>query len=184
MVDNSEYACLGIGKLSDTKTVCPEIFSVRTEETLGVNIDVFPLDETNGRTYFMSRNRQARMLFKFQKLLFVNAENRPFPKRLLAGAAQSLFSIHRTTIPGIVDRMMLKPRTKATHVANVYGAWAMKELVPKDVMGSPMLYDFEDTHFYGVQDADAYLKHLYGDYMKIPDADELHVHASSFYRLD
>lgn len=180
-VDNSEYACLGIGKLSDTKTICPEIFSVRTEETLGVNIDIFPLDDTNGRTDILSRNQRARMLFKFQKLLFVNAHNRPMHKRLLANIAQSLFQMQRTTIPMLIERMMLRPKTNTTHVANLFGAWAMKELVPKEVMGTPQLYDFEDTHFYGVQDSDAYLKHLYGDYMTIPPVSELHLHASEFY---
>ena len=182
--DNSEYACLGIGKISDTKTICPEIFSVRTEEQLGVNIDVFPLDYTDGRTDVFSCNQWARMLFKFQKLMFVNAEERPWHKRLLANTAQKVFNIGRTTIPHYIDELMLKRKVEATHVANIFGAWAMRELVPKEVFGEPRLYEFGDARFYGVQDADAYLTQLYGDYMKIPSADNLHIHASSFFRID
>ncbi|MNF09145.1 hypothetical protein D3C80_2097340 [compost metagenome] len=38
----------------------------------------------------------------------------------------------------------------------------------KKYMGVPKLYQFEDAYFYGSENADVYLKSLYGDYMKLP----------------
>ena len=57
-------------------------------------------------------------------------------------------------------------------IANYLGAWGSKEVMPKEIMGEPILYPFESTEFYGVHDADAYLSHLYGDYMKLPPEDK------------
>ena len=53
-------------------------------------------------------------------------------------------------------------------VANIFGAYTIKEILPKEYFGEPVLYRFEDRQFYGVQQADAYLTRLYGDYMTPP----------------
>lgn len=183
-VDNSAYAVLGIGKLSDTNTWLKEIYSVKTEEKLGVNIDVFPLDYTDGRIDLLSVNMRARMLFKFQKLLFMNSENRSFVKRIFARVCQYVFQISPTTIPHYIDRMMLGRDIKPTMLANILGAWAMKETISLEIMGDPTLYGFEDTEFYGPQNADAYLKQLYGNYMQLPPENERHIHTTEVYMLD
>lgn len=184
MVDNSAYAVLGIGKLSDSNTWLKEIYSVKTEERLGVNIDVFPLDYTDSRTDLLSVNMRARILFKFQKLLFMNSENRSFVKRILARVCQYIFQISPTTIPHYIDRMMLGRNINPTMLANIFGAWAMKETVSLEIMGTPTLYNFEDTEFYGPQNADAYLKQLYGNYMQLPPENKRHIHTTEVYMLD
>lgn len=177
---NSEYACLGIGKMYDSTTLFPEIYSVNAKEELGVNIDIFPLDYTNGNKGFFSINRYMRSLFKIQKLLFVEAQNRTPAKRLLAKVAQCIFKIKRERIPAYIDSFMLKHQGKS-HVFNITGAWAMKELVPANIFGTPTEYEFEDTKFYGVENPDAYLKLLYGDYMQLPPEEKRHIHAINYY---
>lgn len=178
---NSEYACLGFGKMYDSTTIFPELFAIKTDESLGVNIDIFPLDYTNGRTDVFSRNFFCRSLFKFQKLLFVDAQNRPILKRILARVFQKLFRIKRERIPSFIDQLMSRQSAK-TYLFNLSGAWAMKELVPAEIFGNPTEYDFEDTKFYGVEDADAYLRHLYGDYMQLPPEEKRHIHARKYYK--
>lgn len=177
---NSEYTCLGFGKIYDSTTVFPELYTIKTNEILGVNIDIFPLDYTNGRTDIFSRNFLGRSLFKFQKLLFVNATNRPMIKRILAFVLQNLFKIKRDRIPTYIEKLMSR-QTKRTHLFNLSGAWAMKELVSVEIFGKPTEYEFEDTKFYGVKDADAYLNQLYGNYMQLPPEEKRHVHASHYY---
>ncbi len=183
-VDNSAYAVLGIGKLSDSRTWLKEIFSVKTDEKLGVNIDIFPLDYTDENVGFFSVNKRMRLLFKFQKLLFMNSENRSFAKRILAKVCQSLFFMKPTTIPRYIEKRMLCRNIKPTMLANLFGAWAMKETVSIGIMGTPTLYKFEDTEFYGPQNEDAYLKQLYGDYMKLPPEDKRHIHTTEVYMLE
>ena len=66
--------------------------------------------------------------------------------------------------------------------ANFNGMNFEKEVIPKFVWGSPTLYSFEDTHFYGPVDYNSFLKQIYGDYMRIPSEEERHVHANVYYK--
>lgn len=184
-IDNSSYAILGIGKLSDGQTWLREIYSVKTEEKLGVNIDIFPLDCTDDNVGLLSKNKKIRMMFKFQKLLFMESENRTFWKRMLAIVCQSIFRIKTTTLPHLIEQTISNRNKEGmTMLANYFGAWDMKEIVPIYIMGTPMLYQFEDTQFYGPSDYDAYLKQLYGDYMQLPPEEKRHVHLSNVFLLN
>lgn len=182
-VASSEYACLGIMKLSDTETVMPEIYSVKATEQLGVNIDIFPLDYTDANISFGSFNYRMRMLFKFQKLLFVNADDRSGLTRYLAHAAQFIFRMKRSTIPSYIERRMLSRHSRfvGTHVLNLYGAWGFKELIPVEVFGQPVDYGFGNQSFLGVTDCNGYLSSLYGDYMKLPPEEKRHFHTVGAY---
>lgn len=49
----------------------------------------------------------------------------------------------------------------------------VKQIMPRTVYGTPQLYDFEDTKFYGAERASDYLTHLFGpNYMEIPPISE------------
>ena len=52
------------------------------------------------------------------------------------------------------------------------GAWKDREIINRNVFGKPTLYAFEDTEFYGPENADAYLTSLYHDYMTLPPAEK------------
>lgn len=182
--NNSDYAVLGIGKLEDTRTYFPEIYSVNTDEKLGVNIDIFPLDYTDERIGFLSTNWIVRMIFKFQKLLFVDASNRSLSKRVLANFCQAIFRFKKDTLINYTNSLMLNHKSNQKMVANLYGAWGMKEVVPTSIFGEPHLYTFEDTKFYGPDNADQYLKHLYNNYMQLPPEEQRHIHATEMYIYD
>ena len=57
---------------------------------------------------------------------------------------------------------------ESKYVGNLLGAYKIKEIVPKSYFGSPTLYEFEDTEFYGLENYHEYLTSIYGDYMKLP----------------
>lgn len=183
-VDNSDYAILGIGKLSDTKTWVKDTYSVKSEEKLGLNIDIFPLDYTDDKLGIFSFNWYIRSCFKLQKLLFMETENRPFFKGMFAKVCQTIISMKKTTIPYYIDCKMSKREIEPSVLANLFGAWGMKEFVDIKIMGEPVLYDFEDTQFYGPFDSSAYLKQLYGDYMKLPPIEKRHIHSTEMFLLD
>ena len=178
---NSEYACMGIGKIDNENTVCTEIYSVSSTEQLGVFLDIFPLDYTNGKSGFFSYNSYCRALFKFQKLLIMDDKKRPVLKRFIARIAKTIFRINRCRIPAYLDKIMLQHKSSRSHVFNLSGAWGMKELIPAEIFGKPTLYKFNDTHFYGVENADAYLRHLYGNYMQLPPVEKRHIHSIECY---
>lgn len=184
-VKTSNYAILGIGKISNRNTYVPEDYAIVTNEKLGINIDIFPLDYVSDKISFPSKYWYARKLFKLQKLLFIDATNRPFLKRILANVCKKVLPINRHTIVCLIDKIMLNNKLSSpTKIANVYGAWGKKEVLDINIMGEPTLYNFEDTQFYGVEDFDGYLKQLYSDYMKLPSEEKRHTHSSQSYHLE
>ena len=52
------------------------------------------------------------------------------------------------------------------------GAWRFKEIMPTKYMGTPTLYDFEDTQIYGAEFADEYLTNIYGEWRMLPPKDK------------
>ena len=182
-VNNSDYAILGIGKISDQSTEIEDDFTVKSEEKLGVNIDVFPLDPANGNTKPFSRNWYVRSLFRFQKLLFIDPGQRPMHTKILAIICQRLFKIKRDSIINYLCRYLSTPILNPTHYANHFGAWGYKEIVDMEIFGTPTLYKFENAEFYGVSQYDRYLNKLYGDYMQLPPEGARHTHACNYYKL-
>ena len=59
--------------------------------------------------------------------------------------------------------------------------WGQRETVKKEIMGKAVLYDFEDTQFYGVNKSHEYLTNLYGNYMQLPPEDKRHIHIENVY---
>lgn len=184
-VETSEYAALGINKLSDQRTKVIETYSVKSTEYMGINIDIFPLDQTNNNASFCSFNMYIRGLFKLQKLLFVESKNRAYLKKILANIIQYVFRISRKFIPSYITNIMKGrlSRKRLDYIINYFGAWGMKELLPKDVFGIACLYKFESIELYGVEKYDDYLKSLYGDYMQLPSKDKRHLHFDNIFYL-
>lgn len=58
----------------------------------------------------------------------------------------------------------------------IMGAYRIREMVPTVMFGEPRLYKFEDDTFYGPELVDEYLKHMYGDYMKLPPKEHQKTH--------
>ena len=58
----------------------------------------------------------------------------------------------------------------------------IKGILPKEVLGTPTLYDFEGKKVYGIEKYDAYLSNKYNDYMQLPP--EGHRRQHNFYYLD
>ena len=184
--DNSDYAIFGFAKITDTTTIITETYSPRTNEKIGINVDIFPLDEANGEKGYFSFNARIRRLFKFQKLLFFETKNRNLLKRVLGRCAQFVIRISNKKLLHIIEKLIEKKshRKGLNMYANYFGAWGLKEVISKEVFGNPVLYEFEDTFFYGVSNYDEYLKNLYGDYMIIPDESKRHVHISDIQHLE
>lgn len=181
--DNSDYAILGVGKIIDTNTEIRETYSINTDETIGINIDVFPLDYTNDAKGIFSLNKRMRMAFKLQKLLFVNADDRQGVKKWLAKFIKVVLPLNKKTIPQYIERKFLKRNRLDSNnsVYNIAGAWGMKELIPMEFFGQPNKYKFEDIELFGVADYDGYLRSLYSNYMQLPPEDKRHIHFDNAY---
>lgn len=167
--DNSKDLIFPYSKIMDKNTT---LIEDRLDGIVGgIYIDIFPLDGA-GNSFFSAKMRYFLFYLK-QGLLYYNQDHgtektilrRVFQKYARMQNVKKLYS------------SATKWMTKADYhhsliIGNYPGAWRIREFMPREYMGTPTLYKFEDTKFYGPENFDAYLKSLYGDYMKLPPLDK------------
>ena len=61
---------------------------------------------------------------------------------------------------------------RSEFVCNYLGAWGAREIIPRRYFGSGKLISFEGHDFVGVQYGELFLRHMYGDYMKLPPKED------------
>lgn len=155
----------GFIKIENSKTLVKERLSCFN---YGVTIDIFPLDMTNENLSFFSYNHIINTLYKIQNYRFYHLEDYGIMKNSISKLLHFLhFPPNKNFIYKIIDNHLLK--NKGEYFANHYGAWGMKEIVKKEFITEPILYNFEDTKFWGTAKPKEYLTCLYGEeYMTLP----------------
>ena len=117
-------------------------------------------------------------LYKYRSLLPVKPE-----RKLTTNTAIVLSQL----IPGFVinnKRLQVKVdevcRTydydKCDFVGSLLCGWQFRHVMEKTIFGTQTPYKFEDITVFGVEDYDAYLTHLYGDWRKLPPEDKRVTH--------
>ncbi|MDR3193891.1 MAG: LicD family protein [Tannerella sp.] len=152
---------------------------------LGVNIDIFPLDD-GLRTAAGTRRFVRYILFflQWKDLLRIDPAIRKGAKKGVAEWVRLLLPVSAGRLLRHVERSIRRFATPdSPFYVNYYGAWGLREMVAKRDFGQPKEYPFGEYRFYGVDDADAYLTRLYGDYMQLPPADQQTHHASCAHVL-
>jgi len=170
-IDNSNSISNSVIKIEDCRYEIVEVEKEEVNDCIGLNIDVFPLSKTGPSEGFLSRNWLAKQLIRVNWCRYLNYRERGPVKYLISKVLSTLMCIlPRKLLPYIIEKKIIPH--KGNYITNYWD----NEIVRDDVMGVPCKYAFEDTFFWGVANTDEYLKRLYGDYMKIPSRDEMHVH--------
>lgn len=179
-IDNSSYIFNGMAKIELNTTVIKEQFAADNNDSIGVFIDVFPLDNTNNDFRLFSKNRLIPLTGRFAGYRFMTLRNRPIQKRLIAVIVKCILA--PMTPKGYMRFVNNHLITKdGDFIANHFGAWEIKETMPKEIFGEPKLYHFESTAFYGVSDSESYLTHLYGDWRQLPPEEKRKTHVVNMY---
>lgn len=175
---NSSTYTNGFFKIEDTRTLIKEQ-NVKGL-TKGINIDVFPLDYTNGKTGVFSKNWIIPQLYKIENYSFADIEGVGLRRICINRVLKTLFCwADNKTIFNFIDKYLID--ANGTHMVNHYGAYEAKEVMKKEFFGTPQLYTFEDTKLYGVENYDDYLTHVYGNYMQIPKNGASHIHIKELH---
>lgn len=177
MLTRKETASVtGFLKISDERTLHVYRWTDGQERDYGVDIDIFQLDPATSKT----RGRIKDFILKMRGYRVLSAKNRSFSKKVLAYLIKTLFFfVSRDMIYNFIERHLVEK--EGDLIANTYGGTAKAETMPKEYMGEPKLYDFEDTQFYGVAMPEEYLTSLYGDWKTLPPEDKRHTHIVSMY---
>ncbi len=169
----------GFLKISDERTLHVYRWTDGQERDYGVDIDIFQLDPATSKT----RGRIKDFILKMRGYRVLSAKNRSLSKKILAYLIKTaFFFVSRDMIYNFIERHLVEK--KGNLIANTYGGTAKAETMPREYMGEPRLYKFEDTQFYGVAMPEEYLTSLYGDWKTLPPEDKRHDHIVSMYWRD
>lgn len=157
-------------KLYDTRTTLVE--NTRDQIRRGIYLDIFPLDgvgasESDARRHFAAvKWRRYLLLAMTTGIREGRSIWKNFGVRILQRVPDWL--VNRKKLLISIDRISACAFEEHAWVGNLMGAWMERELVPREIMGKPTLYSFEDLTIYGPEDAEGYLTRLYGDWRQLP----------------
>lgn len=171
----AEDYCYAFTKLYDTTTTLVE--RKRVAVVRGVYIDIFPLDGI-GATKKEGLSNYYR--FKILNQIFESRVNAIRKGRSwIKNAAVLLLRI----VPDFVlDQRLLRIKLnkigaeydfdECKYGGNFFGAYWEREIMDLSLLGSPKYYHFEDMMIAGPEDAEGYLKHIYGDWRRLPSKEK------------
>jgi len=155
-------------KLYDTTTTLIE--NTKYKPKRGIYLDVFPLDGI-GMTEEESKRNFVR-IERLYNLLLLKVTGIRKGRNPVKNLGVLLFRIipipPKTVLRKLVKECQRYDWDKCTWGGNTVGAWRFREIMPTKIMGKPKLYKFEDIEIFGVEDADAYLTSLYGNWRELP----------------
>ncbi|MDR2121107.1 MAG: LicD family protein [Tannerella sp.] len=179
---NGGFTVANFIKIDDSRTRISDRWLDRSTD-MGVNIDVFPLDD-GMRTGFQTRLFVSYImcLLTVKDVACIKPEKRRGAKKHLARLFRFLFPLRTTRLLEYIDRYIVRHSAPDSEfMINFYGRWKAKEVVAKKIFGAPKAFEFGGRTFCGVENADAYLARLYGDYMQLPPESGQIVHTTEMY---
>lgn len=163
-------------KLYDTKTTLVE--NTKYQIKRGIYLDIFPLDGVGNS--FEESKKFAESVYKYDNLLMLKIAGFRKGRSLCKNTAVFLFRFlpinPKKILKKLTDKCKEKNYNECTWIGNLLGAWRLREVMPKEYLGSPTLYRFENIEVFGVEHANEYLTSLYGDWKKLPSIDKRVTH--------
>lgn len=163
-------------KIYDTTTTLIENAKVKIKR--GIYIDVFPLDGIGNSVLELHKN--YKKIGRLNTLLTIKVAGLRKGRKLYKNIGIVLFRMVPISAKKVLAKLVADcakfSYDENLYCANLVGNWGEKEIVSRDIMGKPTLYDFEDIKVYGPEKADEYLTCLYGDWRKMPPKEKQITH--------
>ena len=173
-----------IGKVFDITTTLIE--NRRGKPKKGIFLDVFPMDGLgDDKSDAIKHFKKVDMLFnKFNMKVCAVSKERKWYKNM-AVVIMKLVPDFIVSPKRILKKLEVKTKEReydtSKYVCNFFGAYHKKEIMEKDIFGTPKTATFEDFYINLPQDVDKHLTNLYGDYMTPPPVEKQKTHHSFLY---
>ena len=156
-------------KLVDNRTTLKE--TQYDDYYEGLYIDIFPLDGVNPNSLFEWLRRKK--IWALKAMVIVNHSTKKRTNLLKRIIAFYIKLLDVNKLHNKLEKMLTKtPYETCDMTANFLSEWREREIMGKEIYGTPVLYPFEDTALYGPEKIDEYLTNVYGDYMTPPPPEE------------
>jgi len=173
-----------ISKLYDTETTLVE--NTRYKVKRGIYLDIFPLDgtgnsEEESMSFFRNIKCQRNLLLALTTGI---REGRNFWKNaaiLLMRCVPDWLLNKKRMLLSLDKLSQQKSFDQSEWVGNMMGNWMERELMPRQVLGTPTQYLFGSLKVFGPEDYDGYLTSLYGNWRELPPPDKRKSHHDYLY---
>lgn len=180
---NPEYTYY-ITRVLDTNSKVVELRYSFQNKTTYAAIDIFPLDGTPNnkilRKMFILRvlMHRAMMALHYKDTIIINAKRNLFEKIFLKMITKlptdKFFNAYKQK--EIIDKLLKKYNMfDSKYSGNIMGAYRDLEIVPTKYYGKKH-FEFENLKLRGIEKSHDYLKHLYGNYLKLPQVEDRKIH--------
>jgi len=167
---------LGIAKIRDSRTTFIESQLNKLSINHGVYIDVFPLDyypEISTKQILLDFKRNIYKYRIRQQLHFEDGKH----SKIAEAVASVLGKLISLKYPNVSDAVDARDRLysgmpKSRLIANYYGAWKKKEIVPADWYGEGVPLTFEGVVVRAPKEYKKWLEQVYGNYMELPPVEK------------
>lgn len=164
-------------KVYDDRTVINEY--MYHQYNYGVYVDVFPIDGIDPKLNQIEKNQWLIKLLN-TKLAILDSK-RSFSKNMIMALGKILLS--PISVDSIVNKMERNAKqvdyTTAKYIGNIsYSVYGKGDMVERELLSSTIEGTFEGHTFKMPKGYDEYLRHIYGDYMKLPPVEKQKTHHS------
>lgn len=181
-IDGEEY-WYPFAKACHRKTVLKERGVQETKVSLGVYVDIFPVD---GAGNSASGAKLRTMVFQFLHGLKITSNWTGYRRSKLRKwyyepARYVCYLLSRLLGRKLIDRMLdrflrAKSFEASAFAGRLVGDFGSREILTKALFASYSQVTFEGREFAAVSDADTFLRTLYGDYMQLPPKEKQVTH--------
>lgn len=169
--DSEMYYTFSFCKVQLKGTKILEDFSKNVPIQHGIFVDIFPYDNLPDkkmkRTIFLLKNHIVKNML-WVKCGYGTDEQRKSLKYKLFKVLGCFASVRR--LKKIQNKLVT--RYNKSNTAYCFNCDYPKQQISIEWISNLRKYQFEEECFYGVEDYDAYLKHMYGDYMELPPVEK------------
>ena len=178
--DSEKEYYLSFMKLRDITTTLIEEGNKNRNITYGVYIDIFPF-------VGIPKNKIKRKFIEINRAFVMSADINVINNKFLSIMFQILKKIlGRDKILDICTKNCIKYTcTECDDWCCIFDGDGMKiNMTTKQIMGKPKYVNFEDTKLPVPEHTDEYLRHIYGNFMRIPSKEEIDKKQHTRFVLD
>lgn len=159
----------------------------------GVFLDVFPL--LGFGSNLKKAKKKGNMLNFLHKILGISqstgkieSKRGKYSKSQLFIANLAAKFIRLMDSDKLADKLEKKAFSgeyeSSKYIGICFGVYGGREVMDKEIFGTPRLYQFGNIKVYGAENADLFLKSLYGDYMKLPEKHLRVIQHAHYYNIN